>query len=152
VWHASGGGTLLMDNQELICIFGVHGSGKTTLALDLQRLLRDTSIGAGARVLPDQARLFLPPGAILGRLDDEEEINGRQRSAEDSCRGLVILDGCMLWNYGYFRYWGGSDRNLLEECIERFCRYMTVLYLPPDRRLLQPDGLRPTSWRVAVRI
>ena len=127
-----------------ITIIGSHGTGKTTFANALFEKYKQAKktqvelVGDYARMCPYpigkkttvKAQLWIFESYLAKELEKECD---------------VIFDGSSLQTLAYYEYWFGKNTDLRKRAKSAVNLLTTVILLPVDVRLCQPDGVRPES-------
>ena len=127
-----------------ITITGSHGTGKTTFANALYEKYKQTKndqvelVGDYARACPYpigekttvRAQLWIFESYLAKELETECD---------------MIFDGSSLQTLAYYEYRFGKNTDLRKRAKSVVNLCTTVILLPTDMRLCQPDGVRPQS-------
>lgn len=127
-----------------ITIIGSHGTGKTTFAnvlFEKYKQAKNTQV----ELVGDYARLCSYPigekTTVKAQLWIFESYLAKE--LENECD--MIFDGSSLQTLAYYEYWFGKNTDLRKRAKSVVNLLTTVILVPADTRLCQPDGVRPQS-------
>lgn len=127
----------------MLAIVGSHGTGKTTL-IEKTKKISKFSFFYNVEV----ARFCPYKVGLESNKKAQNWIFQTQDLVEIECFNSgksTLLDRCLIDQYAYYRYWCGSNK-YIEEYIKNECkRYSFLFYLPPNKKFLKSDGIRPTN-------
>jgi nicotinamide riboside kinase len=126
-----------------VALIGTHGTGKTTLALQLTAELK--KLGKNAGFLGELAgKCPLPINENTTREAQKWIIyNQYVKEIEEGIKfPVLVCDRSILDGYIYYHYWFGKENSLEEVIKEEIKSYDFLFRVPINRSYLKKDGIR----------
>jgi len=131
-----------MTIPNKIAVIGSHGTGKTTLATALFAQYKRTK-ATQIELVADFARACPYPVGKATTVQAQLWIFESYIAKELRRECDMIFDGNSLQTLAYYEYWFGENADLRQKVAIVADNFTTVVLLPVDNRLCQPDNVRP---------
>jgi nicotinamide riboside kinase len=126
-----------------IALIGTHGTGKTTLALELTARLKKSGKNVGflgelAGKCPLPINENTTPAAQKWII-----YNQCVKEIEENIKfPILVCDRSVLDGYVYYNYWFGENKSLEETIKEEMQGYDFLFKIPINKEYLKQDGIR----------